>query len=129
MFYDVLDMSQDALLELVEAHVAPAERPWARGLPVAGGTALPFVIERSWAGPAGYYWEQWSIRRGGRDAIFTSEPKQIFIKGLQSVRTFTDRVEAPISIGPGTYNLVFIVGELFMGSVEIKVEENSTAAV
>jgi len=129
VFYDVREMSQDALLELVEAHVAPAERTYERGLQVVGGTAKPFLVERSWAGPAGYYWEQWSIRRGGRDVIFTSEPKQIFVKGIQSLRVFTDRVDQAISIEPGKYNLVFIVGGLFMGSVEIEVSENSTAAV
>ena len=128
MPYDVGNMAEDALLELIEAHVAPAERPHDRGLTVAAGAAEPFVVERAWAGPAGYYWETWSIRRGGSDVVFTSKPKQIFVKGIQSVRTFTDEVTQAVSIEPGKYNLVFIVENLFMGSVEIEAKEKSTAA-
>jgi hypothetical protein len=47
---------------------------------------------------------------------------------MQSIRRFVDRVDEPIQIEPGTYQLVFIVEGRFMGSREIEVLPPDEAA-
>ncbi|MGH2810264.1 MAG: hypothetical protein ACRDIA_05220 [Actinomycetota bacterium] len=110
-------------LELVTARVAPAEEPLEDGIRLKNGKTLPFLVERTWSGPAGSYNEQWSIRRGGKEIVYGSESKPIWVKGLQSIRTYTDRVDEPISLEAGTYNLVFVAEGYFMGSREITAAE------
>lgn len=115
-------------LELVGAKVAPADRPYEQGIEIVDGRTKPFVVERSWIGPMGHYWEQWSIQREGGEVVLDGESQRIFVRGFQSIRTFTDRVEEPVALEPGKYNLVFHVEGVFMGSAEIEAASNSTAA-
>ena len=110
-------------LELVKARVAPADEPLEDGIRLNNGRTMPFLVERTWSGPAGGYNEQWSIRRGGKEIVYSSESKPVWVKGLQSIRTYTDRVDEPISLDAGTYNLVFIAEGYFMGSREITAAE------
>lgn len=114
-------------LELVKARVAPADEPYEEGIRLKQGRTLPFLVERSWSGPAGSYIEQWSIRRGGKDILFSSDPKSIWVRGPQSIRSFVDRMEEPITLEPGTYNLVFVAEGYFMGSREITASEPGTS--
>jgi hypothetical protein len=115
-------------LELVSAKVAPADRPYDKGIEVAGGRTKPFLLERSWIGPMGHYWEQWSLRRPGGEAIHKSEPAEIFVRGFQSIRTFTDRVDQPVPLEPGKYEVVFHVEGIYMGSTEIEVSAATSDA-
>lgn len=121
-------MAPEVYLELVRAKVAPADRPYEKGLEVADGRARPFVVERSWLGPMGHYWEQWSIRREGGEVVLEGPRKEIFVKGFQSIRTFTDTVEAPLSLEPGKYELVFHVEGVLMASVDIEARAPSSEA-
>lgn len=121
-------MRQDISLELISARVARSDQPWEESIAVAGGKSFPFVVERSWAGPSGYYNEQWSIRRGMGDVIHQADPSYIFVRGIQSLTKHVDRVVVPIAIDEGSYRLVFIVEGYFMGAVEIQVISSDSAA-
>lgn len=121
-------MPSNAFLELVNSRVAWADRPWENRIAVTDGRTLPFIVERSWSGAAGNYIEQWSIRREMRDIMYKSEPRQIFVRGLQSLTKHTDRVNEPIALDPGSYRLVFVVEGYFMGSADIEVVAAGSAA-
>ncbi len=113
-------MLKDLLLQLVEAKVHRADRPFDSRVIVEGGTTRPFVLERGWSGPSGSYLETWSIRRGeGREIVHESAARPIFVRGIQSVTRFSDLVSSPINLEPGTYDLVFVVEGRFMGSATI----------
>lgn len=114
-------MPDDYYLELIRARVAPADRPWTDGILVEGGTTLPFLVERSWSGPAGTYVEQWSVRQEGRGVVHESPARYITVRGMQSVTQHVERVDRPIAIEPGSYDLVFIVEGYFMGSAKVEV--------
>lgn len=115
-------------LELTGAKVAPADRPYDQGIELEDGRTKPFIVERSWIGPMGHYWEQWSIRGKDGEVVVQGDQRQIFVKGFQSIRTFSDRVDRPVALQPGKYDLVFHVENIFMGSVEIEAVAASSAA-
>lgn len=121
-------MPPEVYLELVRAKVRPGDRPYDEGIPVESGRTRPFIVERSWIGPMGHYRESWSIRAGDGSVIFEGPTKEIFVKGFQSIRTFTDRVDTPVSLEPGKYTLAFKVEGVFMDSVDIEAAEGSSAA-
>lgn len=121
-------MSQNVYLELVRAKVSPADNVYDQGIPVVDGQARPFLVERSWIGAMGHYWEKWSIRKKDGEVVLEGEPIQVFVRGFQSVRTFTDRVDKPFALEPGKYELVFHVDDILMGSAEIEAKSASTAA-
>lgn len=121
-------MPQDVLIELVSAKVARVDRQWESTIEVRDGKSLPFLVERSWSGPAGHYIEQWSLRRGMREVVYKSQPNSVFVRGIQSLTTHTDRVEEAIPLEPGSYRLVFVVEGHFMGSVEVEVVSTGSAA-
>lgn len=114
-------MPKDYFLELVRATVSPADRAWESGIPVLDGRTQPFRISREWSGPAGHYAEAWSIRRGFHEVVYEHPPKEIKVRGMQSVSEHTDRVDDLLRLEPGSYLLVFVVEGLFMGSVDIEV--------
>jgi hypothetical protein len=120
-------MQQEILVELVRAGARP-ESESVEGIIVDGGGTKPFVVERGWSGPAGYYLEQWSIRRGGREVLYQSEPRQIFVRGVQSVTNYTDTVTDRIRLEPGNYQLVFLIDGMFMGNVEVNARAGGAAA-
>ena len=120
-------MQQEILVELVRAGARP-EGDSVEGIIVDRGGTKPFVVERGWSGPAGYYLEQWSIRRGGREVLYQSEPRQIFVRGVQSVTNYTDTVTDRIRLEPGNYQLVFLIDGMFMGNVEVHAEAGGAAA-
>ena len=113
-------MPRQILVELVTAGVRPEGRPEETGILVAGGGTRPFEVERGWSGVVGHYNEQWSIRRGGKEILYQSEPKLIFIRGVQSVTTYIDTVDTRIRLEPGTYQLVFLLEGFYMGHIDIE---------
>lgn len=121
-------MTGDIFLELVNARVVRVDRPWDDGIVVQEGKTLPFQVERSWSGPSGNYVERWSIRRGMGEVLHQSEPKYVFVRGIQSITKHVDRVEQPINLEPGAYRLVFVVEGFFMGAVDINVAPAGSAA-
>lgn len=118
----------DIYLELVGAKVAPADRPYEAGIEIVDGVTRPFIVERSWIGPMGHYWERWSIRRDGGEVILQGQPTEIFVKGFQSIRTFSDRIDTPVRLEPGKYELAFYIENIYMGSADIQASPAKTAA-
>lgn len=121
-------MPRDVFLELVSARVLNADRPWEEGIVTVDGKTLPFLVERSWSGPAGNYVEQWSIRRSMGETIYQSDAKYVFVRGIQSITKHVDRVDEPIWMEPGAYRLVFVIEGFFMGSADIQVVPAGSAA-
>ncbi|MGH2707505.1 MAG: hypothetical protein ACRDJK_04350, partial [Actinomycetota bacterium] len=113
-------MAHDYFLQLMKARVAPADRPWEQGIDLADGNTRPFVVERSWSGPAGTYIEEWSIRRDGK-VLYRRPSGYIRIRGMQSVSTYSEWIENPIALDPGAHELVFVVEGYLMGSAGIEV--------
>jgi hypothetical protein len=114
------EMPRDILVELVRAGVRPVARSEETGILIEGGRTRPFVVERGWSGPEGYYNEEWSIRKGGREVLYQTEPRLIFIRGVQSVTSYTDTVEERIRLDPGDYQLVFLIEGMYMGHIDIR---------
>ena len=121
-------MARDYLLDLVRPRVAPADKRWVDGIETRDGIALPFLVERAWAGPAGNYIEQWSLRRDVNDVLYRSDERYVSVRGMQSVTEYIDRVDEAIRLETGSYLLVFVVEGLFMGSTEIEVKAAGHAA-
>lgn len=121
-------MPQDYHLDLSRARVAPRERPYEDGIVLREGRTTPFRVERAWSGPAGTYREQWSIRRGGAEILYRHPPQLISVTGMQATSDFSDLVDQPLDLEPGTYKLVFIVEGRFMGAIDIEVRESKDQA-
>ncbi|MGH2722450.1 MAG: hypothetical protein ACRDJO_12750 [Actinomycetota bacterium] len=119
---------EDFYLDLVSAKVVPTERPWEEGILLEDGRSRPFTVERGWSGPAGTYVEQWAILREGRYVVHQSKPGYIFVRGPQAVSREADRVDKPIAMEPGTYDLVFVAEGFRMGSVKIEARANQAVA-
>ncbi len=113
-------MPREIFVELVRAGVRPEGRPEQSGILVAEGRTRPFVVERGWSGAEGYYNEQWSIRRDGRQVFYQSEPRLIFVRGVQSVTSYTDTIDERIRLETGDYQLVFLIEGMYMGHLDIQ---------
>lgn len=121
-------MAEEIAVELVGARVFRVDRPWEDGIALKEQRTLPFVVERSWAGPAGYYVEQWSLRRGMKQIVHQSPARYVRVRGIQSVTTEIDRVSEPIELEPGIYTLVLVLNGVFLGSVEVEARAPTDAA-
>jgi hypothetical protein len=92
------------------------------GIAVRDGTSLPFVIERQWSAPAGYYMEQWFLVKPDTGEVFIEGPaKQYLILGLQARTELIDEVPGRFPLEPGSYQLVFALGGLKGGEVDVEV--------
>lgn len=114
-------MRHPHILELVKVRVSPEDNPAEVGILLEGSMSLPFTLERSWSGNAGYYFEQITIRNGDRQ-VYAGSPKQIFVRGLQSVTTYEDLISERISLEPGSCQLVFVIDDEPMEAVDIPVK-------
>jgi hypothetical protein len=119
---------EDYYIDLVKARVAPVERPWEDGIALEEGRSRPFLVERGWSGPGGTYIEQWTILKEGRYVVHQGRPKYISVRGMQSISKEVDRIERPIEMEPGEYDLVFVVEGFRMGSVKIEARPNEAVA-
>jgi hypothetical protein len=109
------------ILELVKVRVTPEDNPAEDSILLEGSMSLPFTLERSWSGNAGYYFEQITIRSGDRQ-LYAGMPKQIFVRGLQSVTTYEDLIGERIPLEPGSCQLVFVIDDVPMEAVDIPVK-------
>ena len=114
------------ILELLSVRVTPDDSPDDVGILVEGSLSLPFTLERQWSGNAGYYFEQYTISVGDRQ-VFQSVPQQIFVRGLQSRTTYTDHVDERIHLEPGTCQMLFLIDDVPMATVELPVKALTTA--
>jgi hypothetical protein len=94
------------------------------GIAIRDGRSLPFVVTREWSAPAGYYVEQWFLVKPDTGEVFIEgAARQSLIMGLQSRTELVDEVAERFSLPAGTYNLVFSLGGLKGGEVEVQVRE------
>jgi hypothetical protein len=94
------------------------------GIAVRDGKTLPFEVTRAWSAPAGYYPEQWFLVDPATKEVLYERPARVeLVKGLQAITEFTDRLEEPFDLAVGTYQIVFSLGRLKGGEVEIVVAE------
>jgi hypothetical protein len=81
------------------------------GIPIRDGRTLPFVVTRGWNAPSGYYPEAFYLVNSAGEVLFEGPPVTRLIWGLQSVTDVEQQVREPISLTPGTYRLVFMLGD------------------
>lgn len=94
------------------------------GIATRDGRTLPFVVHRQWSAPAGYYVEQWFLVKPETGEVFIEgRAKQSLILGLQSRTELTDEVAEELPLEPGAYQLVFALGGLKGGEVDVQVVE------
>lgn len=96
------------------------------GIVLSDGRTLPFRVTRSWSAPAGVYPETWYLVRPETHEVFLEGPVQeVAIWGLQGLTDVVDDIREPIALEPGTYSVVFALGGVKGGEIEVEVTDAS----
>lgn len=105
----------------VMTRVRPARASFGTsGIALRDGKTLPFEVYRAWSAPAGYYPEQWFlVNPQTKEVLYESRSVTRLIFGLQAPTEVTDVVEEPFELPPGTYQVVFALGGLKGGEVDV----------
>jgi hypothetical protein len=91
------------------------------GIPVRNGRTLPFVVRREWSAPAGHYQETWYlVVPDTREVIYEGPRREISVWGLQSLTAISDEVRESIQLAPGSYQIVFSLGNVMGGSLDVE---------
>ena len=99
------------------------------GIVLQDGKTVPFEVYRAWSAPAGHYPEQWFlVDPKTREVLYESKAPVRSIFGLQAPTEVTDVVEAPLQLEPGTYQIVFALGGLKGGEIDVQVTAGSASA-
>ena len=99
------------------------------GIAVEDGNTLPFEVTRSWSAPAGHYPEQWFlVNPETKEVLFESRRAIRAIFGLQAPTEITDVVSEPFELAPGKYQIVFALGDLKGGEIDVTAAQAGTAA-
>ena len=119
--------------KLLAGEVRPARLSHGEsGIPVLDGETLPFVVERRWNAPAGYYPEQWFlIDPATQEIIYEGAEKRVLIMGLATWTDVSDPCPGGFRLEPGKYQIVFALGGVKGGEVDVEavtVEEPGRAA-
>lgn len=116
--------------KVLTASVRPAKAVHGTdGIAVKHNKTLPFRVTREWSAPAGYYSEQWFLVRPETGEVLFEGPAQTrLVWGLQSRSEFTDSVDIPIALEPGTYQIVFSLDRLRGGDLEVQAAEAPSEA-
>lgn len=94
------------------------------GIPVEDGVTLPFVVERRWNAPAGYYPEQWFlIDPATKEILYEGPERQLLIWGLASWTDATTEVPGGFRLQPGNYQIVFALGGARGGEADVTAAE------
>jgi hypothetical protein len=111
--------------KVVVASAAPRDpAPGDPDLVLRDGRTLPFVVSRSWSAPAGVYREQWFlVERESGEVLFESDLRETAVWGLQSLTEVRTEVGEPIDLAPGRYLLVFALGGVKGGELEVEASE------
>jgi hypothetical protein len=91
------------------------------GIPVRNGRTLPFVLRREWSAPAGHYQETWYlVVPDTREVIYEGPRREVSVWGLQSLTAISDEVREPIPLEPGRYEIVFSLGSVMGGKLDVE---------
>ena len=90
------------------------------GIALQDGATLPFEVYRAWSAPAGHYPEQWFlVDPKTKEVLYESRSVTRLIFGLQAPTEITDTIEEPFELAPGTYQIVFALGGLKGGEIDV----------
>jgi hypothetical protein len=96
------------------------------GIAVANGRTLPFIVTRAWNAPAGHYPEAWYIvDPDTREVLFEGPQRSALVWGLMSWTEVTDEVDDRIPLSPGKYWIVFALGGVQGGQIDVDVAEST----
>lgn len=111
--------------KILEGYVRPVKAAHGlEGIPVRDGRSLPFVVSRQWSAPAGHYVEQWFLVKPDTGEVFIEGPtREPLILGLQARTELEDEVTGSLPLEPGTYQIVFALGGLKGGEIDVQVVE------
>lgn len=99
------------------------------GIGLKDGATLPFEVARSWSAPAGQYPEQWFlVDPKTREVLYESRAVTRFIFGLQAPTEFNDVVDESFALEPGSYQIVFALGGLKGGEMDVVAATAQAAA-
>lgn len=99
------------------------------GIGLKDGRTLPFEVSRSWSAPAGHYPEQWFlVNPKTREVLYESRSVVRFVFGLQAPTEVSDVVDEPFELAPGTYQIVFALGGLKGGEMDVVVANAEASA-
>ena len=91
------------------------------GIAIRNGKALPFLVTRGWNAPEGYYQETFYIVAPDTGEVFYEAPPEVrLIWGLQSITDVSTTVAEPLELAPGTYKIVFALGGIKGGEVDVE---------
>ena len=97
------------------------------GIALLGGRTLPFVVKRAWTAPAGNWPEAWYlVDPTTREVLFEGPQKIVSIWGLLSWTEFSDEVDPRLPLEPGNYLIVFALGGVQGGQMEVEAREVPT---
>jgi hypothetical protein len=110
----------------MRSRVTPAKRTRSEGgIVLRNDRTLPFVVEREWSAPAGHYAEAWYlVHPETREVLFEGPQREILIWGLQSLTELRDEVTETIRLQPGKYLVVFSLGGIMGGDLEVEAVES-----
>lgn len=110
---------------VMSASVRPTRSAWGdSGIRLKNGRSLPFAVTRAWLAPVGYYQEAWYlVNPETREVLYEGPSQPRLIYGLQSFTKVSDVVTEPIALTPGRYLIVFALGGLKGGEVEVEASE------
>ena len=99
------------------------------GIALRDGKSLPFEVYRAWSGPAGNYPEQWFlVDPKTKEVLYESHAVTRLIFGLQAPTELTSTVSEPLELKPGTYQVVFALGGLKGGELDVTVAAADSAS-
>lgn len=107
--------------KIVMSRVRPAQPSNGdSGIALEDGRTLPFTVTRAWNAPAGNYSERWYlVDPETREVLLEGPEHQVLIWGLLAWTEVTDRSPAAIPLTPGTYLVVFALGGIMGGQIEV----------
>jgi len=98
----------------------------ASGIALERGVTLPFIVSRAWNAPAGHYSERWYVvDPKTREVLFEGPEHFAAVWGLQSWTELTDEISETISLPPGAYLIVFALGGVQGGLMDVEAAESS----
>jgi hypothetical protein len=99
------------------------------GIAVLGGRTLPFVVKRAWNAPAGNWPEAWYlVDPATREVLFEGPQKIVSVWGLLAWTEFSDEVNPRLLLDPGTYLIVFALGGVQGGQMEVEAHAVAASA-
>lgn len=100
-----------------------------QGIPVRDGKTLPFVVDRGWNAPAGYYPETFYVVDADTGEVYYEAPTVVrLIWGLPSITDVSTTVADPVDLPPGKYKVVFALGGIKGGEIDVDVLDHGAEA-